>query len=240
MPALVVYTLRSSIGRRRWLGCLVPSAGALLFGWLATTVDEPAAEAFSRIAAEGILSLIVPIVALVVGDAVLGAEARSGVLHFTWLTPTPLGSIVVGRWIGGCVSALVTLVPATVLAALIAGVPEAAGPAAVAAAAGACAYVALFVAIGTVVRRAAVWSIAFVFLVERLVGAALSGIAQLTPMWVSRAVFVGLYDDAPSALERSGVPSGGAGVVRLAVITVVALVVARWRLGRLRMTGASD
>ena len=57
---------------------------------------------------------------------------------------------------------------------------------------------------------------------------------------MSRAVFVGLYDDAPSSLGRSGVPSGGAGIVRLVVITVVALAIARWRLGRIRLTGAAD
>ena len=33
------------------------------------------------------------------------------------------------------------------------------------------------------------WSLAVVFLVERLLGTALSGIAQLSPMWLGRAVY---------------------------------------------------
>ena len=64
--------------------------------------------------------------------------------------------------------------------AVVAGVPGAAVPAGIGAAAGAGAYIAIFIAIGCIARRAAVWSLAFVFLVERLLGAALNGIAQLS------------------------------------------------------------
>src|SRR4051795_9038824 len=118
--AIVVYTLRSCIGPKRWLGCLLPCAGALLFGLLARTMVESPGESFARVAADGIFALIVPIAALVIRDAVLGAEVRSGVFHFTWLTPAPLTQIVLGRWLGGCVVALVTIVPACALAAVVA------------------------------------------------------------------------------------------------------------------------
>ena len=84
------------------------------------------------------------------------------------------------------------------------------------------------------------WSLAIVFLVERLLGAALTGIAQLSPTWESRAVFVGLLDDPPDRLVREGIPTGGAAVVRLAIVTAVALVVAAWRMRHMRLSGASD
>ena len=67
-------------------------------------------------------------------------------------------------------------------------------------------YVAVFIAIGCITRRTAVWSLAFVFLVERLLGAALTGIAQLSPTWESRAIFVGLLDDVPDRLDPRGHP----------------------------------
>src|SRR5437660_12356565 len=121
MRVIVVYTLRSCIGPKRWLGCLLPCVGALLFGLLSNTLNEPAPSAFARVAADGIFALVVPIASLVIGDAVLGAEVRSGVFHFTWLTPTPLTQIVVGRWLGGCIVAVATIVPACALAAIIAG-----------------------------------------------------------------------------------------------------------------------
>jgi hypothetical protein len=171
---------------------------------------------------------------------VLGAEVRSGTFQFTWLSPTPTWQIVLGRWLGGSIVALVTIVPACALAAVVASTPESAGPAFLAAAVGSVSYVAVFIAIGCLTRRTAVWSLAFVFLVERLLGAALSGIAQLSPTWESRAIFVGLLGDAPSRLQRHGIPQGGSAVVRLLIVTVVALAVANWRMRHLRLSGASD
>jgi ABC-type transport system involved in multi-copper enzyme maturation permease subunit len=238
--AIVGFTIRSCIGPKRWLGCLLPSLGAILFGLLARGLDEPPLEAFVRVASTGVFGLTLPIAALVIGDAVFGAEIRSGVFHYTWMTPAPLTTIVLGRWLGGWLVALVTIVPATAIAALVAGVPRAVGPAAIGAAAGSGAYIAVFIAIGCIARRAAVWSLAFVFLVERLLGAALNGIAQLSPGWEARAIFTGLLRDVPANLVRKGIPSGGSGIVRLEVVTIVALVIARLSLHRLSLSGASD
>ena len=84
------------------------------------------------------------------------------------------------------------------------------------------------------------WSLAFVFLVERLLGAALTGIAQLSPTWESRAIFLGLLDDVPSSIVRDGIPQGGAAIVRLAIVTIVVLLVAIWRMGHMRLGGATD
>jgi hypothetical protein len=85
-----------------------------------------------------------------------------------------------------------------------------------------------------------VWSLAIVFLCERLLGAALTGIAQLSPMWEGRAVYTGLADGVPEEIVRDGIPSGGAAVVRLVIVGAVCLFVATRRLGRLRLTGAAD
>ena len=84
------------------------------------------------------------------------------------------------------------------------------------------------------------WSLAVVFLIERLLGAALTGIAQLSPTWESRAIFVGLLDDPPSRLIRAGIPQGGGAIVRLIIVSAVALLIANWRMGHMRMSGASD
>ena len=238
--AIFVYTFQSCFPRKRWAAVLVPCAGALLFGLLAHAVDEPAQRAFATVAADGIFGLVLPIAALIIGDSVLGAEVRAGTFHFTWLTPTPTWQIVLGRWVGGSVVALVTIAPAAALAAVVAGSPESAGAAFIAAAVGSAAYVAVFIAIAALTRRTAVWSLAFVFLVERLLGAALTGIAQLSPTWESRAIFLGYLDDVPSGIVRDGIPQGGAAIVRLAIVTIVVLLVAIWRMGHMRLGGASD
>lgn len=238
--AILSYTLRSCLPPKRWAAILLPCVGALLFGLLSRAVDTRPDVAFANVAAEGIFGLVMPITALVIGDSVLGAEIRAGTFHFTWLSPAPTWQIVVGRWLGGSGVALLTIAPACALAAVLAGSPSSAGPAFVAAAAGSISYVALFIAIGCITRRTAVWSLAVVFLVERLLGAALTGIAQLSPTWESRAVFVGLLDDAPERLVRDGIPQGTSAIGRLLIVTAVALAVANWRMRRMQLSGASD
>src|SRR5215218_6209841 len=158
--AIVRYTLQSCVPPRRWAAVLLPCAGALLFGLLTLAVDETADRAFANIAAEAIFSLVMPIAALVIGDSVMGAEVRAGTFHFTWLSPTPTWQIVLGRWLGGSLVALLTIAPACALAAVIAGSPDSVVPAFVAALVGSTTYVAVFIAIGCITRRTAVWSLA--------------------------------------------------------------------------------
>jgi ABC-2 type transport system permease protein len=238
--AIVWYTLRACLPAKRRIGMLVPCAGALLFGFLSLLVDEERNVAFARIGSAGIFGLIVPLATLVIGDAVLGAEIRSGTFHFTWMSPAAMWQIVIGRWIGGCIVAFVTLVPACALAAVVAGAPGAAWAAALAAAMASIAYIAVFIAVGCIAKRAAAWSLAIVFLVERLLGLALTGIAQLSPTWESRAIFLSYAPDVPDAFVRNGIPEGAAAIVRLLIVTAVALALAIWRLPKLELSGASD
>lgn len=234
------YTLQSCIPPRRWAIVIAASVGAILFGVIGRAARASADVAFANIAAEGILGLVVPIAALVIGDAVLGAELRSGTFVFTWMSSTPRWQIVVGRWLGGALVGLVTITPACALAALAAGSPSSAAPIAIAAAVETTAYVAVFIAIGCLTTRTAVWSLAVVFFVERLLGAALTAIAQLSPTWEGRAAFVGLLDEPPRRLVRDGTPQGVGAIGRLAVVTAVALTIAAWRMRHLRLSGAAD
>jgi ABC-2 type transport system permease protein len=238
--AILRYTLLSCFPPKRRLAMLVPCAGIVLFGLLSHAVNMHEQRAFAAVGADGIFGLMVPIAALVIGDSVLGAEVRAGTFHFTWLSPTPTWLIVAGRFTGGSLVALATVAPAAAIAAVVAGTPESAGAAFVAAAMGSIAYVALFILVACVTRRTAVWSLAIVFLVERLLGAALTGIAQLSPTWESRAIFLGYLDDVPRRVVRHSIPTGGGAIVRLAIITIVLLAVATWRMGRMRIAGASD
>lgn len=237
--AVAGYTVRACVPLKRRLGLLLPCAGALLLGLLSYADSADRDTAFATVADVGLFTVVLPIACLVVGDAVLGAEVRSGTLPFTWLSPVPFPVIVLGRWLAGSLVAAAFVVPACSLAAVVAGVPEAVPAMALATAVGSAAYVALFVMIGSVTRRAAVWSLVVVFLVERLLGTALSGIAQLSPTWESRAVYAELGPGARDLL-RDGIPQGWGAVVRLAIVTAVCLAIASWRIGRLRLTGASD
>ena len=223
LAAIVRYTVRACVPSQRAL-LLLPVAGALLFGLLSRLSDEAAVTAFARVGGTALHTLILPITCLVIGDALLGAEIRSGVFAFTWLSPVKYSTIAAGRWLGGWI---------------VAGAPSSAGPAAVAAAAGAGAYLALFVAIGASFKRPVVWSLVLVILVERLLGAALAGIAQLSPGWLAQAVLVGL-SDASEQLGREGVPRGWAAVGRLLLVTLVGLAIASRRLRSLKPASSAD
>lgn len=246
--ACVLYAVRVCVPPKRWALLAVPAAGAVLFGLLATVIDDPSPfGAFSSVT-EGLFGLVLPFACLVVGDAVLGAERRSGALALTWLTPTPFATIVLARWLAGWAVASVALVPAMALAALVAGVPELLVAVEVATVAAAAAYVALFVVVGATFQRAALWSLGIVLLGERLLGAALAGVAQLSPQWLARNAYAGLALEADlgrSATDsyvivRNGVPLGWGAVVRLVLLTSVFLVLAERRIRRLRLAGAAD
>ena len=242
-PRLVVviarYALKACFPTKRRVGLALPAAGAVLFALLARVIPDSAEVALAKVAGGGLFGVVLPVGCLVIGDAVLGAEVRSGTLHFTWLSPAAFATIVAGRWTAGFVAAVGALVVPFGVAALVAGVPGAAGPLMLAAAAGSAAYVAVFVLLGALTRRAVVWSLGFVVLGERLLGTALSGLAQWCPGWEARAVYARLGPDAADWLHRDGIPEGRAAVVRLLIIAAVALIAASLRLGRLRLSGPS-
>ena len=238
LVAIVRYTIRACVPAQRWL-LLLPVAGALLFGLLSRLSDESTVIAFTRVGGIAMHTLVLPITCLVIGDALLGAEIRSGIFAFTWLSPVRYATIVAGRWLGGCLMAAAILIPAAAAAAALAGAPSGAGPAVVAAMAGAAAYLALFLAIGASFKRPVVWSLVLVILVERLLGAALAGIAQLSPGWLAQAVLVGLTSPAAD-LQREGIPHGWAAVGRLALVAAVGLAIATRRLRSLRPASSAD
>ncbi|MGI8806240.1 MAG: hypothetical protein ACR2KK_00010 [Acidimicrobiales bacterium] len=238
LAAIVRYTVQACVPAQRAL-LLLPVAGALLFGLLSRLPEEAAVVGFARVGGAAMHTLVLPITCLVIGDALLGAEIRSGVFAFTWLSPVRYSTIVAGRWLGGCLVAAAILVPAAAAAAVVAGAPSSAGPAALAATAGAAAYLALFLAIGASFRRPVVWSLVFVILVERLLGAALAGVAQLSPGWLAQSVLVGLTA-SDTNLGRAGIPAGWAAVGRLVVVTAIGLAIASYRLRSLRPASSAD
>lgn len=238
MGALVGYVFRACLPTKRILALVLPVGAVLLAAMLTRAVDStPSLSDFEEVAEVVIFGLALPLGSIIIGDSVLGAEVRSGVLSFTWLTPTRLSEIAFARWFGGWIVSLCSLVVACLVCAVLAGVGAAAVPLAIAAAAMTAAHVAMFVAIGALTRRAAVWSLTVVLLVERLLGEALTGVAQLSPTHEGFAAFAGLIDGGN---PRDGIPAGWAAVGRLGLLTVVFLALASWGLRRLRLTGSGD
>jgi hypothetical protein len=234
--ALFAYAVRICVPPRRAALLALPCAGALLFGLLAHAIDDPTPAGRFNTVTGALFGLVLPLACLVVGDAVLGAEVRTGAFGLTWRSPVPFSTIVLARWSAGWLVAAGTLTPAMALSAAVAGVPEAVWPMALATMSGTAGYLALFVFIGAATRRAAWWSLGVVLLGERLLGGVLTGIAQLSPQWLATMVYAGLAPGG-GTLERAGMPTGNAAVARLGLLTVVFVLLAIWRIRRLRLSG---
>jgi ABC-type transport system involved in multi-copper enzyme maturation permease subunit len=181
----------------------------------------------------------VPLGTLVVGDAVLGSEIRDGTFQLTWLAPVRLPTIVLGRWVAGSALAAVVVGLPLALSAPLAGSAVNTGPVVVAGVAATTTYVAVFMLIGASVRRGTLWSLTLVYLLEQLLGAVLSGVAQYSPQWLGRSI-LGDLGTGTEDLLREGVPTGGAAFLRLALVTVVALALTTWRLRHFSPTGGRD
>jgi ABC-type transport system involved in multi-copper enzyme maturation permease subunit len=235
LRALVVYAVRLAVPRRLLL-LLLPLAGGVLLGLLARLSPDSATDAYDQVTRSGMHTVVLPLTCLVVGDAVLGAELRAGSFALTWISPVHRWTIVLARWLAGWGVAIVLVVPATAMGALVAGSPERVGPAVVAAVAGTAAYLAVFLAMGAGLRRAVVWMLVLIGVVEPALGGLSSRVAQVSPEWLSLNVLAGLS----GADTRDGVPAGWGAVVRLAVLTAVALVVAIAGVRRLRAETALD
>src|SRR4051794_31318403 len=99
-PGLVLviagYALKACFPPKRRIGLVLPAAGALLFALLTQVIPDSAPIALAHVADGGLFGVILPVGCLVIGDAVLGAEVRSGTLHFTWLSPASFATIVAG------------------------------------------------------------------------------------------------------------------------------------------------
>jgi ABC-type transport system involved in multi-copper enzyme maturation permease subunit len=238
--AIVVVGFQQLIAGKLWLAyTLLPAIFGVLFGLLSRLGNNTPEEGFTAIADLVMFGLIVPITCLMIGDRIVGAEIRAGSFVLTWLSPVRLVTIVLGRWLAGWLFASAVLTLSMALAAIAAGSPSNIIPGALAAIGSAAAYLAVFVLIGVWAKRAAIWALVYVFLFERLIGGPLSAVAQLSPQWLGRGLLASLGYDT-SDLERDGVPEGTEALIRIAIISVVFLALAVWRLGSVRLSGSRD
>lgn len=238
LVSLVAHTVKTGLPGRRWVGVLAPTVLALLIYFLATP-DDDLTRWFTVIADAALFPLVLPITCLVVGDGVLGADIRAGTFSFTWMSPVPTWLIALARWIGAMIVGGSAVAGAFLLSCLASGAWDHLGSVVIAAFAGSAAYLAVFLAIGCTARRAATWSLVFVFLVERLLGGVLDGIAQISPGWLAREAFIGLTGQNTDLL-RDGLPDGIGALVQLGGLAAVALAFTSWRLRHIRLAGAAD
>ena len=174
-------------------------------------------------------AVVIPVVALVFGGAAIGDLREDKTLVYLWLRPIERWPIVVGAFLASItLTAPVTLVPvvaaavltgagggivfATVLAGLVAVI----------------AYCAVFTLLGVWLKRFIVWGLAYILIWEGFIALGGAGVARFAIRKYTRSIIV----------DRTGVDldladfSTATGIFVPLFVSVLALALASWRLGR--------
>lgn len=233
---LVRLTTRGLLGRRRTAAVAILAVSPILVGLvlaIAGGLGDPerlALEVFSTIA----LGLVIPLVALVLGTAALGASIDDGTIVYLLVKPVARRTVgMAAMLVAATATAVLTSVGTVGAVVLVAG----AGATSLVVATllggllAAVLYAGVFVALSVVTGRALVVGLAYVLVWEGLVTTILEGTRLLSIREYALAVVGALGGEAARVEAGGGVEPLVALVLSAAVITG-SFAVATWRLGR--------
>jgi ABC-2 type transport system permease protein len=230
---IAAITARALFGRRRVL--LLALLPLILLGLAAVFRAGGATDTRVLLGNFGVTALA-PLVALIVGTGVLGAELDDGTAIYLLATPTPRRTIVITKL---AVAALVAIgfsaVP-ELLAGLIAfpGQPRLAVAYAIGVAVGSLVYVSIFVALSVVTRRAMAVGLLYVLVWEGLLASFVSGIGVLSVQQYMLSITRALSGATEAVSTNVAV---GAAIPLAAIVVGAATWIAVDRLSSYRVTG---
>lgn len=234
---LLGLTLRSLLNRRRTL--LLALVGVLLV--LATLLyriggpsDVEALDVTRQLLGDFGIGVLLPLVAVIVGTAVIGSELDDGTIVYLLAKPIPRWRIVVVKLIVAWLVVVLLVSPAIAVAGLI-GHPDAglATGYALAAAFGALEYTAAFLALSLVTSRALVIGLAYVVVWEGVVAGLFAGTRVLSIRQHALAVADALGGESAAAAELGVAVAVAVGVI----VVVLAAALAVRRLERVELRG---
>ncbi len=229
-------TVRQLLGRRRTILLALLAAIPILLAALyrlASPESPQALEGFTEsVFVALIVTLLLPLIALLFGTAAFGAEIEDGTVVYLLAKPVPRWAVVLAKWVVAAAAAVALSAAATLLTGVLslagkpAGLEIAIGYTA-GVAAGATVYAAVFVALSLVTGRALIAGLVYVLVWEGALASFFSGIRFLS----IRQYALGIADAAGVGGRITSDTLEPATAVLLAVVvTVVALVVAIRRL----------
>ena len=236
--AIVGVTLRRLITRKRVIGLALFASVPAIVVLFAATGDrgtDRLADLYHDTTFGILISVALPVIAIVNGAAALGDERRSHTMPFLALKPIPRWSIALSTTIASVGATLAIGMVGVGLGWLAAGSATGdwgigAGPA-VAALVAAIGYGTLFVPIGLLTRRATVIGLIYLFLWEASFA---NAVAALAPTSLSHIALQAYVDIAPgiSAADALGTlePDLGKALLKMTVVAVVSLAFTTWAL----------
>ncbi|WP_432900516.1 ABC transporter permease [Micromonospora matsumotoense] len=236
MSTVSWITARGLFGRRRFLMLLPLPAVLVLLAVLCRSLGVDPGEWAPPVLVGLGLAVVLPVVALIIGTGVLGAEIDDGTVVHILTKPLPRWQIVLPKlMVAAGVSAATVAVPLYV-AGVLADSARLGLALAAASALGALAYSALFLALSLVTRRPVLLGLVYVLIWEGLLGNFVSGTKVLSiQQWV-----IALTDRmAPTALLSTTV-SVPVAVVLTALVSVGFTVLAVDRLRSFSVAGETS
>ena len=235
---------------KRLLACLVvsalPVAAAFLIKTISPYVGPPPAV---ELAWYLIVQFVVPVLALILGSAVVAEEVEDRTITFLITRPIPRMTILLGRWLASLVVLSVLLMACVLLTVQFlgesaAGDQEHALPDGSVAAlcqvsiAGGIVYSALFAACGALVRRPIILGLGYTFAVEAFLGNLPGKNQALTIQYYLRSYLCGQSDAILARIEQLNdgrsvdLVNPHDALLTLVYVLVFALVVGCWTISR--------
>lgn len=225
--------LQALVGQRRGL---VLIALPLLLVALAVAVRALTGDPVSgpMIIIELGLGIVVPVVALLAANGVLGPEIDDGSVVYLLSTPVSRQVVAVSKWATAAGVSVVLGAGGLAGAALAGGMDtEWVIGSALAGAVGAVLYTALFTAFSAATRHGMIAGLVYVLIIEGAMGSLLSGLRYVSVQAITQRLA-----EASSQLDLRADDMGlGYAVVAAVVVLVAGVAVAGWRLQRFQLRG---
>jgi ABC-2 type transport system permease protein len=232
-------TARALFARRRVLFLLLLAAVPILIGLLARWRGLPGegVERTANAIEQLVVRAVLPLVALVLGTAAIGAEIEDGTVVHLLTKPVARWRILTGKLIATTPPVVVLVAGTTLVAGLIIGGDRGAATTVLAltvgVTAGAVAYTFLFVTLGVVTGRALIAGLAYVIVWEGVLAGLFEGSRSLSIREYTLSVAAALDPSGPIATDLRIDPV--IAVVGLTAVIVISFAVGVARLARLEL-----
>ena len=217
---LLVHLYKRMMRRGRVIALLALSSVPALVILLASIDEDPAEFATTYSNAIAGPGYTFAIAALILTVATLRDERDGGTLPYIYMRPISrvslaISSALAGLAVGGDLSIALPGITLFVAAAI--------------------GYAALFVPLGYLVPRALLVGLGYIVVVESILAAFVTGLAQFSIWRISLSIYAGIEDElGDGVFETLGpvTPGVGGGIVKIAVAVVVGTAVLTWALRR--------
>jgi len=188
------------------------------------------------------MTILLPLVAILFGSGAFGAEIDEGTVVYLLAKPVPRWNVIAAKAMTAMIVSILLSGTSTAVAGFIVLAPAgndgvlATEAQVLAMAVGSICYVSLFLALSLFTRRALVIGIGYMLVWEGALSVMLPGIANLSIRQYALGASAAIYQ---LPVEEARI-SANTALILSAVLVVLTLAIATWRLMRFELPGGSD